>query len=159
MAHTLTPLTVALNLDQASTIVDASIRTAREHDLLPLTVVVLDAGGHQIALKREDGSGIIRVQVAIAKAYGALGMGASSRVFGERTAARPVFSTALSVISSGQFVSVPGGVLILDETGSCIGAVGVSGDTSERDEFAALGGIKAAGFKSEPAEPLPGWNG
>jgi len=159
MARTLSPLHVVLNLAQASTIIDEALRLAREHEMLPLTVAVLDTGGHQIALKREDGCGIIRVQVAVAKAYGALGMGVSSRVIGERLAQRPVFSTALTVISDGNFTSVPGGVLICNADGAAIGAVGISGETSERDEFAAIGGIKAAGFVSEPAEVLPNWNG
>ncbi len=158
MAHTLTPLTVALTLEQATSIVDASLSAAREHELLPLTVVVLDTGGHQIALKREDGCGIIRVEVAVAKAYGALGMGVSGRVFGQRLSSKPVFATSLSTVSGGQFLAVPGGVLILDDAGAAIGAVGVSGDNSERDEFAAISGISAAGFASEPAEPLPDWN-
>ena len=158
MPPTLSPLQVALSLEQASAIIDEALRLAREHDMLPLTVAVLDAGGHQVALKREDGSGIIRVQVAVAKAYGALGMGVSSRVIGERLATRPVFATALTVISDGSFVSVPGGVLICDAAGTAIGAVGISGETSQRDEFAAIGGIKAAGFRPEPAEPLPDWD-
>ncbi|MGI9259050.1 MAG: heme-binding protein, partial [Gammaproteobacteria bacterium] len=89
---------------------------------------------------------------------GALGMGVSGRVFGQRLSSNPVFATGLSAVSSGQFLAVPGGVLILDEAGSAIGAVGVSGDNSERDEFAAISGISAAGFASEPAEPLPDWN-
>ncbi len=158
MPSTLSPLTVALRLEQASVIIDEALRLAREHDMLPLTAAVLDAGGHQVALKREDGSGIIRVQVAIAKAYGALGMGVSSRVMGERLAARPVFATALTVISGGQFVSVPGGVLICGADGTVIGAVGISGETSERDEFAAIGGGKAAGLRPEPAEPVADWD-
>ena len=136
----------------------AALRLAREHQMLPLTVTVLDSGGHQIALKREDGCGIIRVQVAIAKAYGALGMGVSSRAIGQRLAERPVFSTALTVISEGNFASVPGGVLICDDDGTAIGAVGISGETSARDEFAAIGGIKAVGYQSEPAEVLQNWN-
>ncbi len=158
MPSTLSPLTVALRLEQASVIIDEALRLARQHDMLALTVVVLDAGGHQIALKREDGSGIIRVQIAIAKAYGALGMGVSSRVMGERLAERPVFATVLSAVSAGQFVPVPGGVLICGADGTVIGAVGISGETSERDEFAAIGGVKAAGLRPEPAEPVSDWD-
>jgi uncharacterized protein GlcG (DUF336 family) len=158
MAYTVTPLTTSLTLDQATSIIDAALAAAREHEISPLTVVVLDAGGHQIALKREDGCGIIRVEVAVAKAYGALGMGVSGRVFGQRLSSKPVFATGLSAVASGQFLAVPGGVLILDEAGAAIGAVGVSGDNSERDEFAAISGIAAAGFASEPSEPLPDWN-
>ena len=158
MTRTLSPLNVVLKLEQASVIVDEALRLAREHKMLPLTVAVLDTGGHLIALKREDGCGIIRVQVAVAKAYGTLGMGVSSRVIGQRLAQKPVFSTTLTVISDGHFASVPGGVLICNAEGTAIGAVGISGETSERDEFAAIGGIKAAGFVSEPAEVLPNWN-
>ena len=154
----LTPIKKDLTLEQADAIADGCLRVAHENDILPLTVAVLDAGGHLVVLKREDGSGIVRVQVATGKAYGALGMGASSRVFGERLASKQVFSTAVTVASGGNFISVPGGVLILDEDGSAIGAVGISGDSSERDEFAAIGGVKAAGFASEPAEPLSDWN-
>ncbi len=147
-----------MRLEQASAIIDEALRLARQHDMLPLTVAVLDAGGHQIALKREDGSGIIRVQIASAKAYGALGMGLSSRAIGERLATRPVFATALAAVSAGQFVPVPGGVLISDADGTVIGAVGISGDTSARDEFAAIGGVKAVGLRPEPAEPVSDWD-
>ena len=153
------PLKVSLSLEQASAIVDEALRLAREHDLQPLTVVVLDAGGHQIALKREDGCGIIRVQVANAKAYGALGMGKSSRDLGAHVADRPLFGNALSVISGGRFATVPGGVLVCDDDGHVIGAVGVTGDTSARDEFTAIGGIKSAGLQSSPPEPASNWNG
>ena len=153
------PLNVPLSLQQASAIVDEALRLAREHNLLPLTVVVLDAGGHQIALKREDGSGIIRVQVASAKAYGALGMGKSSRDLGDHVADRPLFGNSLSVISGGRFATVPGGVLVLDNEGRVIGAVGISGDTSARDEFCAIGGIRSADLDCSPAAPAPDWNG
>ena len=145
-------LKVLLSLEQASAIVDETLRLARENDLQSLTVVVLDAGGHQIALKREDGSGIIRVQVACATAYGALGMGKSSRDLGEHVADRPLFGNSLSVISGGRFATVPGGVLICDSDGLVIGAVGVTGDTSARDEFVAIGGVRSVGLISSPQE-------
>lgn len=153
------PLKVSLGLEQASAIVDEALRLAREHDLQPLTVVVLDAGGHQIALKREDGCGIIRVQIACAKAYGALGMGKSSRDLGDHVADRPLFANSLSVISGGRFATVPGGVLVCDDDGHVIGSVGVTGDTSAADEFTAIGGIKAAGLQCSPPEPAADWNG
>jgi uncharacterized protein GlcG (DUF336 family) len=152
------PLKVLLNLNQASTIVDEALRLAREHAMQPMTVMVLDTGGHQVALKREDGSGIIRVQVACAKAYGALGMGKSSRDLGDHVADRPLFSNSLSMISGGRFATVPGGVLICDDAGFVIGAVGVTGDTSSRDEFAAIGGIQAAGLRSSPDRAAVNWN-
>ena len=153
------PLSVLLSLRQADAIIDEALRLAREHGMQPMTVVVLDTGGHQIALKREDGAGIIRVQVACAKAYGALGMGKSSRDLGEHVADRPLFGNALSVISGGRFATVPGGVLICNEEGQVIGAVGVTGDTSARDEYLAISGIKAAGLRSSPPEAASDWDG
>ena len=153
-----TPLKVTLSLAQADAIVDEALRLARKHGLQPLTVAVLDAGGHQIVLKREDGCGIIRVQVATAKAYGALGMGISSRELGAHVADRPVFGNSLSVISGGRFATVPGGVLIRDGEGRVIGAVGITGDKSAADEFAAIGGIRSAGLVSDPPEPAADWD-
>lgn len=159
MAKTVDTLKVSLPLDKASVIVDATLAAARENDLEPLTVAVLDSGGHIVALKREDGSGIIRVEIARAKAYGALGMGLSSRGIGERLGKRPIFATSLTVISDGGLCVAPGGVLIKDSTGDVIGAVGISGDTSEKDEFAAIKGIEASGLTAVPAEPDPNWQG
>ena len=153
-----TPLKVALTLAQADAIADEALRLARQHGLQPLTVVVLDAGGHQIVLKREDGSGIMRVQVATAKAYGALGMGISSRELGEHVSGRELFGSSLSVISGGRFATVPGGVLIRDADGSVIGAVGITGDKSPADEFAAIRGIRSVGLVSDPSEPAAEWN-
>lgn len=101
------PLVVSLTLERASALLDAALRLGRQHDMLPLTVVVLDSGGHMIALKREDGSCIFRVQVANAKAYGALGMGVSTCVMDQRLADRPVFAGSLSVVSDGQFGRYP----------------------------------------------------
>ena len=159
VAKTVDTLKVSLPLEKASVIVDATLAAAREHDLEPLTVAVLDAGGHIVALKREDGSGIIRVEIARAKAYGALGMGLSSRAIGERLGKRPVFAMSLTVISDGGLAVAAGGVLIKDAAGEVIGAVGISGDTSEKDEFAAIRGIEAAGLTPVPAEPDPNWRG
>ena len=152
-----TPLKVAITLSQADAIADEALRLARQHDLQPLTVVVLDAGGHQIVAKREDGCGIMRVQVATAKAYGALGMGISSRELGEHVSGRELFGASLSMISGGRFATVPGGVLVRDADGSVIGAVGITGDKSPADEFAAIGGIRSVGLASDPAEPASGW--
>jgi uncharacterized protein GlcG (DUF336 family) len=159
VAKTVDTLKVSLPLKQASIVVDATLAAAREHDLEPLTVAVLDSGGHIVALKREDGSGIIRVEIARAKAYGALGMGMSSRGIGERLGKRPIFATSLTVISDGGLAVAAGGVLITDAAGEVIGAVGISGDTSEKDEFAAIQGIEAAGLTPIPAEPDPNWQG
>ncbi len=146
-----------LTLAHASTIVDTALVRGRTHKMLPLTVAVLDAGGHLVALKREDGSGILRPQIAIGKAWGALGMGVSSRTLRDRLADRPNFVAALAAASDGQFVPVPGGVLIRDDTGAALGAVGISGDTSDKDEYCAIEGVKAAGLRPDPPEPAATW--
>lgn len=148
-----------LPLDMANTIVDTALQAGRKADLLPLTVVVLDAGGKLIACKSEDGSGVLRFDIAFGKAWGALGMGISSRLIRDRLSKRPAFQNALAAASDGRFVPVPGGVLIEDEDGFTIGAVGISGDTSEKDEYCAVTAIHAAGLTSEPAEPDPNWHG
>lgn len=147
----------ALSLDQATVIVDAALAAGRTENMMPLTVAVLDGGGHLLAFKREDGSGILRPQVAIGKAWGALGMGQSSRTLRDRLNDRPSFIGALSDASDGRFIPVPGGVLIRDGGGRTIGAVGISGDTSDKDEFCAIAGVKAAALTPDPADPDPAW--
>jgi uncharacterized protein GlcG (DUF336 family) len=138
-----------ITLAQASTIVDVALKKGRELNLKPLVVAVLDAGGHLVAYKREDKSPILRFQIATGKAYGALGMGMGSRGLFERSQKNPIFVQMLGMVSDGRVMSVPGGVLILDAQGDTIGAVGISGDTSDNDETAALAGIEAAGLKAE----------
>ena len=147
----------SITLDQAAAVVDAALAAARRESLMPLTVVVLDKGGHMVALKREDKSGILRVEIATGKAYGALGMGVSSRLMRDRFAERGNFVSGLAAASDGRFVPVPGGVLIRDAGGDIIGAVGISGDASDKDEFAAIEGVKAAGLMPDPAEPNSDW--
>lgn len=144
-------------LAQASTVVDAAIAAARKAGLNPLTVVVLDAGGHMVAVKREDRSGILRIEVATGKAYAALGMGVPTRLLRDRLGDRPNFVSGLSAASDGRFIPVPGGVLIRDKDGAILGAVGISGDASDKDEYCAIEGVKAAGLTPDPAEPNPNW--
>ena len=110
-----------------------------------------------VAMKRQDGCGNMRAGVATGKAWGALGMGLPSRLIGDRLADRPAFQGALSVVSHGRFVPVPGGVLISDSEGFAIGAIGISGDTSDRDEFCAIEGIKAADLTPDPFDPSADW--
>jgi uncharacterized protein GlcG (DUF336 family) len=140
----------SVGLSQASRIVDAALAKGRETGCDPLTVVVLDAGGHLVAAKREDGSGILRFEIAFGKAWGALGMGFGSRTYVERAKVNPAFVTALMAASGGRVVPVPSGVLIRDTGGQVIGAVGISGDTSDRDEVCALAGIAAVGLTADP---------
>ncbi len=140
----------SLTLAQASTMVDVAIKTAREKNFQPLSVAVLDAGGHLVAFKREDKSGILRFDIAFGKAWGALGMGFGSRTLFERAANTPQFFTMLAAASEGRMVTNPGGVLIRDADGDIIGAVGISGDTADNDETCAIAGIAAAGLKADP---------
>lgn len=150
-------LMTSLPLAKANMIIAEALRLGRDANLLPLTVVVLDAGGKMVAMQCEDGSGLIRFEVAFGKAYGALGMGISSRLIRDRLKERPTFQTALSVAADGRLIPVPGGVLIEDKDGVTLGAVGISGDTSDKDEYCAIEAIKAAGLAPEPAEPNPDW--
>lgn len=150
-------LHTSLPLDCANAIVTEALVLGRKASLLPLTVVVLDAGGKLVAMQSEDGSGLIRFDVAFGKAYGALGMGISSRLIRDRLSGRPTFQNALSAAAEGRFIPVPGGVLVENADGITLGAVGISGDTSDKDEYCAIEAIKAAGFAPEPAEPDPDW--
>ncbi len=151
------PLAVALPLASAERIAAATLEAGRAAGLLPLTVVVLDAGGHIVTAKREDGSGILRFEIARGKAHGALGMGIGSRVIRDRLKDRPAFQSAIAAASEGRFIPVPGGVLICREDGAAIGAVGVSGDASDKDEYAAIAGVRAAGLVPHPEEPAENW--
>jgi uncharacterized protein GlcG (DUF336 family) len=139
---------MSVTLAQASTIVDTALTKGREMNLAPLTVAVLDAGGHMVAFKREDSSGILRYDIAYGKAWGALGMGFGSRELGDRAAKNPVFFGVLATVSHGRLIPVPGGVLIKDDAGAVLGAVGISGDASDKDEACAVAGIEAAGLKA-----------
>ena len=139
----------SLTLAQAATIVDAALAKGRDIDCAPLTVAVLDSGGHLVAFKREDRSGILRQDIASGKAWGALGMGFGSRELADRATRMPVFITVLSAVSQGRLVPVPGGVLIKNAAGEVVGAVGISGDTSDKDEACAVAGIAAAGLEAQ----------
>jgi uncharacterized protein GlcG (DUF336 family) len=141
---------MSVTLAQASSIVDVALKKARELKQMPQTLVVLDPGGHVVCAKREDGSGIIRFEIAVGKAYGALGMGWGSRTMMERAAQNPNFLTAIAAASGGRLVPNPGGVLIRDAGNQIIGALGISGDTADNDEIIAVAGIEAAGLKADP---------
>lgn len=139
-----------LSLSTASAIVDAALISARARAFAPLAVAVLDAGGHLVVFKREDGAGIVRFDVAYGKAWGSLGMGFGSRELTERAARNPVFIGMLATVSGGRLVPSPGGVLIVDGGGQVIGAVGVSGDLGDNDELCAIAGIDAVGLRARP---------
>ena len=138
-----------LTLERATRIVDAALKTARDNQLKAIAVVVLDAGGHDIVLKREDGCGIFRVDIARGKAWGALGMGLGSRELARKAEQNPRFFAALAAASGGRLIPNPGGVLVRDVGGEVVGAVGVSGDQADHDEACAIAGIQAAGLTSD----------
>jgi len=137
-----------ISLDQARTIVAGALKEGRSLGLKPLSVVVLDAGGHMVAFAREDNSSNLRPQIAMAKASGALALGVSSRTIGDMAIERPTFISAAAGLNPAGIVPAAGGVLIRNAVGELIGAVGVTGDTSDNDEAAALAGIKAAGLSA-----------
>ena len=157
MSEHLKAVSSSLGLEAAARIVDAAIAERRRHGLLPLAVAVLDAGGNLVAFKREDGCGVLRYDIAFGKAWAALGMGMSTRLIRDRLKERPAFQGALATASDGRFIPVPGGVLVLDAAGQAVGAVGISGDASDKDEYCAVTAIRAAGFGSEPAAPAANW--
>ena len=138
-----------ITLDQANSIIAASFAKGSELGLKPLSTVVLDAGGHLIAFQRQDGASTLRPQIACAKAGGALGLGISSRKIGDMAAERPTFIASLGPVAPHGVVSAAGGVIVVDESGAPIGAVGITGDTSDNDEACALAGIAAAGLKPQ----------
>jgi uncharacterized protein GlcG (DUF336 family) len=135
-----------LTLDKAQAIISAGLKHARGANMKPLGIAVLDARGALIAYAMEDNSSLRRFEIAHGKAHGCLGMGIGGRSVDARVRERPHFGAALAHVFGGDFIPVPGGVLIKNASGAIIGAVGVSGDTSDNDEHAGVAGIKAAGF-------------
>jgi uncharacterized protein GlcG (DUF336 family) len=153
----LVPVASALRMTEAEAVLNGTLAAARAAGLLPLAVAVLDAGAQLVAFRREDGCGVLRFEIARGKAQAALGMGIGSREIRDRLRERPAFQSAIAAASDGRFIPVPGGVLILNQAGEAIGAVGVSGDASDRDEYAAIAGVTGAGFGAHPAQAAPGW--
>jgi uncharacterized protein GlcG (DUF336 family) len=139
-----------MQLETAQRIVAGALASARSRSFKPLAVAVLDARGALRALAAEDGTSLKRSQIAIGKAHGALAMGLGSRTLAKMATERPHFLAAVTHAVGGSLVPVPGGVLVKDAGGALLGAVGVSGDTSDNDEIAALGGIETAGCKGDP---------
>ena len=141
---------MSIGLETAKSIT-AGVRAAgRDHGLKPLTVVVLDAGGHVVSVEREDGSSNNRFEIAFGKAYGALALGMGSRSLMARAEQQAYFIAAAAAAIGGKLVPVPGGVLVKDDSGSVVGCVGVSGDTSDNDELAAMAGITSASLVPQP---------
>lgn len=135
-----------ITLEQAQALASAALQKGRALDLKPLSIAVLDPGGHLVAFAREDGSSNLRPQIAIAKASGALALGVSSRTIGEMAIERPTFINAAAGLNRDGIIPAAGGVIIRDGAGGIMGAVGVTGDTSDNDETCALAGIAAVQF-------------
>lgn len=136
-----------LTLDQANRIIEVALACARARGYRPMAVVVVDAAGQVKSLQRADGASMLRTEIATGKAFAAVGMGASSRTLGERAAANPLFYGALSATTQGRFLPHTGAVLIKDEAGALLGAVGASGGSGDEDEFICMAGVEAAGLR------------
>ena len=138
-----------ISITKARTIIRKALATGRELGLKPLSVVVLDAGGHLKAFEREDGASPGRFGIAHGKAYGSVMLGMAGKAQMARAESQAYFMAAINGVYGGQVVPVPGGVLLRDKKGGVIGAVGVTGDTSDNDVIAAMAGIEAAGLIGE----------
>jgi uncharacterized protein GlcG (DUF336 family) len=139
-----------LTFVQAQTILTAVLAEARSKSMNPLAIAVLDGRGALRAFAAEDNTSLKRGEIATGKAHGAIALGIGSRTIGKMALERPHFVAAVGQTISGPLIPVAGGVLVRDAAGVIIGAVGVSGDTSDNDEIAAIAGITAAGLKSDP---------
>ena len=138
-----------LTLEIARKILDAALAKAVEKKLKPLVVTVLDARGCVKLSAAQDGTSLLRSEIAHGKAYGALAMGMGSRALFQRAQEQAYFVSAVNTLAQGRLVPVPGGVLI-QSGGALLGAVGISGDTSDNDEACAIAGVEAAGLKANP---------
>ena len=139
-----------ITLAQANAIIEVALAKAAEMKLKPLTVAVLDAGGHLKALARQDDTSTLRPEVAQGKARGAISLGLGSRAIFKRAQEQPFFVQAINGLAGGSLVPVPGGVLVRDAAGAIVGAVGITGDSSDNDEACAVAAIEAAGFTADP---------
>jgi uncharacterized protein GlcG (DUF336 family) len=140
-----------LNLKQANSIVDQALAKAREMNIKPLCVVVVDASGNVVAAQREDGASMFRFDVALGKAWASVAMSASSRALANRAKTNPNFFVTLAATAKGKFLPQPGAVLIRNAQGEILGAAGASGGTGEEDEAACAHGVEQAGFTADAA--------
>ena len=139
---------MSLTLDQARQILDAALATSKEKGYQPMGIAVLDAAGHLKAFVSEDGASMFRFDIARAKAWGAVGMGVSSRTLSERAKGNPNFFVSLAATAEGKFLPQTGAVVIKDPQGRLLGAVGASGGTGDEDELICLAGVAAAGLQA-----------
>ncbi len=135
-----------LTLEAARRMIDSALAEAAARKLKPLAVVVLDSRGSVKATVAQDGTSLLRDKIAHGKAFGALGLGLGSRAIFQRAQEQPYFVSAVNAVAGGSLVPVPGGVLVRHERGEILGAVGISGDSSDNDKACAVAAIKAASF-------------
>lgn len=138
-----------VSLEQARAIIATALAHSRNEEYEPMAVIVLDSGGHAVAFEREDGASNMRYQIAFGKAHGALALGMGSRALGRRAEVQPTFIAGAGSAIGGALIPVPGGVLMRDENGKIVGGVGVSGDTPDNDEDAAIAGIETVGLTAD----------
>lgn len=136
-----------LTLAQANSMIDAAFAKAAELGLKPMTIAVLDPGGYLISAQRQDGTSNVRIKLAQGKAAGALALGVSSRTVGKMAEDRPHFIASVRELGEGGMVPVAGGLIVADENG-IVGAIGVTGDTSDNDEACALAAIESIGLRA-----------
>ena len=139
---------MSLSLDQAQHILTAALAKSKEMGYQPMGIAVLDASGNLKAFVSEDGASMFRFDIARAKAWGAVGMSVSSRTLGERAKGNPNFFVSLAATAEGKFLPQTGAVVIKDEQGKLLGAVGASGDTGDEDELICMAGVTAAGLQA-----------
>jgi uncharacterized protein GlcG (DUF336 family) len=137
---------MAITLSQSRTLIDAALSKGRALDLKPLSVVVLDPRAAMVAMMSEDGVSQMRARIAYGKANAAIGLGMGTRALMNRAEQQAYFIQAVNGVAGGDMIPVPGGVLIQNADGVLLGAVGISGDTSDNDEAAAVAGIEATGL-------------
>jgi len=141
-----------LDFERAAQLAAATLRHARTLGLRPLAAAVLDAAGHPLAVLRDEQASFLRPQIASGKARGCLGMGFGGRELARRAQAMPAFFDAINSLTGGEVIPVPGGILLRDEAGNLLGAIGVSGDTSDNDERCALLAIEELGLHGDTGD-------
>lgn len=145
----------SLDVEHAAHLAAATLRHARSLGLRPLAAAVLDGAGHPLAVLRDEHASFLRPQIATGKARGCLGMGMGGRELARRAQAMPAFFDAINSLTDGEVIPVAGGILLRDAEGRLLGALGVSGDTSDNDERCALLAIEEVGLLGETGDPQP----
>jgi len=141
---------MTIELEDANRIIEASLRISREMKLKPMTVCVVDDGGHVVSVQREDDSALLRFEIAFGKAWGCLSIRHSTRFYEDTLVRiRPYFANSLEAASKGKFITVYGGVLIRSKDGELLGAVGITGDTGANDEKVAIMALEECGFRPD----------